>query len=519
MFTRQPIVRDPNSSTTESMASPPVALDNLSALVCALPDLMVLLDVNGNPLRVLPTRGQNQIGSNHQQFSLLAYFAEPAKIVEALARARAQNKVIHIEAKHATLKEWYSVMFSPMTDGTVLLAARDISERKENEDRLQRAHDELLQRVASSMQEVSHINTQLTTKVKELEEYNQAVIVLGEMGAQLQACVTPQEAYKIIARDLPRLIYGSGGALSIISNSRDVVEAELTWGRDTNVIIPLFEIKDCWALRSGRVHDSTNVLICNHWTIPKDYPLPNGCVCIPMVAAGETLGVLSIYTQEPFDDLQRKLLGAATEQIALALANLRLRQLLNDLSIRDSLTGLFNRRYMEESIGREFARARRSNERVGFLMIDTDFFKKFNDTYGHETGDAVLRELGGMFRAQLRTHDIPCRYAGDEWLMILVGKEIDLENTSRRAEELRIMATRLRVQSGGQLIGNITLSIGVSLFPDHGEDKDAILKAADRALYKAKEAGRNRVEIAMPEALAMIGEQVARLQEAIKNPA
>jgi diguanylate cyclase (GGDEF)-like protein len=499
------------------MTSTLVALDNLPTLVSALPDLIALLDVNGNLLQILPTRRQNQIGTDPQQFSLPAYFAESARMMDAIARAQRQNEIVHVEMKHATLDSWYSVMFSPMTDGTILLSARDMTERKENEDRLQRAHDELLQRVASSMQEVSRINTQLTAKVRELEDYNQAVIVLGEMGAQLQACVTPQEAYKIIARDLPRLISGSGGALSIISNSRDIVEAELTWGRDTNVITPLFEPKDCWALRSGRVHDSTNLPICNHWTIPKGDPMPNGCACIPMVAAGETLGVLSIYTQEPFDDLQRKLLGAATEQIALALANLRLRQLLNDLSIRDALTGLFNRRYMEESIGRELARARRSGERIGFLMIDTDFFKKFNDTYGHETGDAVLRELGGMFRAQLRAHDIPCRYAGDEWLMILVGKELDLENATRRAEELRILATRLRVQSGGQLIGNITLSIGVSLFPDHGEDKDAILKAADRALYRAKEAGRNRVEIAMPEALAMLGVQVARLHEAIKG--
>ena len=213
MFTRQPIVRDPNLSAPESMTSTLVALDNLPTLVSALPDLIALLDVNGNLLQILPTRRQNQIGTDPQQFSLPSYFAESARMMDAIARAQRQNEIVHVEMKHATLDSWYSVMFSPMTDGTILLSARDMTERKENEDRLQRAHDELLQRVASSMQEVSRINTQLTAKVRELEDYNQAVIVLGEMGAQLQACVTPQEAYKIIARDLPRLISGSGGAL------------------------------------------------------------------------------------------------------------------------------------------------------------------------------------------------------------------------------------------------------------------------------------------------------------------
>jgi diguanylate cyclase (GGDEF)-like protein len=231
-----------------------------------------------------------------------------------------------------------------------------------------------------------------------------------------------------------------------------------------------------------------------------------------MLAQGETLGIVNVRLTAKLDEAQRQLLTAVTEQIALSLANLKLRKALNELSIRDPLTGLFNRRYMEESIGRELARARRAGERVGFLMIDTDFFKKFNDTYGHEIGDAVLRELGAMFKTNLREHDIPCRYAGDEWLMILVGKEISEDAACRRAEELRVLATRIRVQSGSQLVGQITLSIGVAVFPDHGDDKDGLLRASDRALYQAKGAGRNQVALAVPEQVAILEEAAKRLE-------
>jgi diguanylate cyclase (GGDEF)-like protein len=152
-------------------------------------------------------------------------------------------------------------------------------------------------------------------------------------------------------------------------------------------------------------------------------------------------------------------------------------------------------------------------------MIDTDFFKKFNDTYGHEVGDAVLRELGAMFKTHLREHDIPCRYAGDEWLMILVGKEISPESALRRAEELRMMATRIRVQAGGQLVGQITLSIGVAVFPDHGEDQDGLLRAADRALYQAKDAGRNQVALAVTEQAALMESAQKRLELAATDGA
>ena len=163
---------------------------------------------------------------------------------------------------------------------------------------------------------------------------------------------------------------------------------------------------------------------------------------------------------------------------------------LAELSITDALTGLYNRRYLDETLRRELLRAERGGLPVAVIMLDVDHFKRFNDTYGHEAGDAVLRSLAGLMQKHARAGDILCRYGGEEFAMIMpeMTGAVALERASRLCEAAR----RLDVQHGAQPLGRITISAGIAAFPGHGADAQGLLQAADAALYAAKEGGRDR---------------------------
>ena len=168
--------------------------------------------------------------------------------------------------------------------------------------------------------------------------------------------------------------------------------------------------------------------------------------------------------------------------------------LLKELSIRDVLTGLFNRRYLEETLAREINRSARKELALGVMMIDIDHFKHFNDRYGHAAGDELLRQLGAALRAHVRGSDVACRYGGEEFILVL--PESSLEVTLKRAEQLLEVVRRLQVNYEGQPVGRVTISVGVAVTPDHGATSEAVLKAADAALYRAKDEGRDRVVVA-----------------------
>lgn len=171
----------------------------------------------------------------------------------------------------------------------------------------------------------------------------------------------------------------------------------------------------------------------------------------------------------------------------LTRANDRLR----DQAMRDVLTGLYNRRYLEESFERELSRARRGGERVGLMMIDIDHFKRCNDTFGHAAGDAVLCAVAHYMQSQTRGEDILCRYGGEEFVLLQTQASTD---AVLRAEQFRQGVQGLEIEHDGRHIGPTTLSIGIAMFPDHGADGPGLLRAADEALYRAKQGGRNRVE-------------------------
>jgi diguanylate cyclase (GGDEF)-like protein/PAS domain S-box-containing protein len=382
---------------------------------------------------------------------------------------------------------WISTLTFPVHDSNGKLVRMvgildDITERKEKAEALRDAHEEL------------------NVALKELKKQAQDAAKLSELVDILQSCQNAEEAYKITENVLQSMVRSTAGALCITSPSRDVVEVVGTWG-SVAATEKIFRPDDCWALRRGKIHrvkDPASPLRCAH--VSKS--LANGYVCVPLAAQGETLGVLCVESvfgpagsavkagHDETEDLERQAI-AVGERISLALANLRLREVLRGQSIRDPLTGLFNRRFMEESLERELRRAIRGKQQVALLMLDVDQFKRFNDTFGHQAGDALLRALGNLLKESTRGQDVVCRYGGEEFAFVLAGASLDAART--RAELLREDVKQLNAQHGGQLLGAVTLSIGIAVFPENGDSAEQLLKAADDALYRAKESGRDRI--------------------------
>ena len=340
----------------------------------------------------------------------------------------------------------------------------------------------------------------LDIALQESEQNTRDADKLTELVDVLQSCQTVEEAYQIAASTLPTVLPSHSGALCITSSSRNIVEAVATWG-DTLATEKTFAPASCWALRRGKAHivnGSASPLQCAHVTASS----ADSYLCIPLVAQGEMLGLLYVehptrflsLSAGPSDDgteaLARRA-SAVARRISLVLTNLRLRETLRHQSVRDPLTGLFNRRFMEESLERELLRGDRNGQPVALIMLDIDHFKQFNDTFGHQAGDAVLRELGDFLSQRTRGQDIACRFGGEEFVLILAGASVDVAR--KRAELLREGLKELTALHAGQTLGKITVSAGVSAFPDHGATAEDLIHAADQALYRAKAEGRDRV--------------------------
>lgn len=337
--------------------------------------------------------------------------------------------------------------------------------------------------------------------IGELQMRTMQITLLNEMGGLLQCVESSEEAYAVLSQSARKLFFGTrSGALFILKSSRDSLERKTSWGnRDDGQLA--FAPNDCWSLRLGQPHWSDcpgQGVVCAH----VDSSTEANHLCVPLVAHGETLGIIHIEcdpdrggTNAEADqnarESQKRLAVAAAGQIALALANLRLRETLRDQSIRDSLTGLFNRRFMQETLEKELKRAKRKQRSVSLVFLDLDHFKHFNDIFGHDAGDTVLRSLAELFRASFRADDVICRYGGEEFAVIL--PESCVQDAAKRAEELRMATKELKLVHRGVALDPITVSIGVAGFPDHGQDAQELLERADQCLYQSKANGRDRV--------------------------
>lgn len=354
------------------------------------------------------------------------------------------------------------------------------------------AFNVMAERLQDRVKDEQQAKEQLAERVGELD-------LLNQMGELLQSCFTLDEAYGVIGRLAARLFAAESGAVFALAASGPVIEAVVTWGPHPPGAVS-FPGDACWALRNGRTHvveDTSSGVLCRHLPVP----MPGAYLCALLSAQDKALGVLCVASPhggrasaQGLTETKQRLAEAVAAQLGLGLANVQLREVLRIQSIHDPLTGLFNRRYMEETLDREVHRARRSGRPMSILMLDVDSFKQQNDAFGHEGGDAVLRELGRLLQASLRKEDIPCRYGGEEFVLVL--PDAGLAGAARRAEQLCAAVRRLSIPYEGRMIGPITVSIGVAAFPEHGNDARAVIQAADSALYQAKRDGRDRVSVA-----------------------
>ncbi|HEU0201975.1 MAG TPA: sensor domain-containing diguanylate cyclase, partial [Burkholderiaceae bacterium] len=217
--------------------------------------------------------------------------------------------------------------------------------------------------------------------------------------------------------------------------------------------------------------------------------------CLPLIAQGEALGFLHVCCTGPRSAEERRhFLQTVAENLALGLASVKLREALRHEAIRDPLTGLYNRRFMDESLERVLRVAARAGRPLALAMIDIDHFKRLNDTFGHAAGDAVLKQVAAAISARVRASDLACRFGGEEIIVILPDTALDAAMVV--AEALRTAVRGLALTDGARPIDPSTISLGVAAFPQHGATPAALMRAADAALYQAKGRGRDRVVMA-----------------------
>ena len=404
----------------------------------------------------------------------------------ALREARPYDvyfRIIRPDGQVRNIHERGDIVFEPKTRKPLKLVGivQDVTDQVEAEIRLQNANKELAEKLA------------------ELERRSIEINLLSEMGSRLQSCKDAGEAFVEISNAAQGLFPKWSGALCVTSSSRIAVEAVAEWG-DLGDGQRVFAPDDCWALRRGKMqsyHRGEKVAPCRHI----DQASVTESLCVPLMAQNEALGILSLQIRGGEEqtetatvsslEAQRRLAAVLAEQVALALGNLKLRESLKNQSICDALTGLFNRRYMEESLEREFSRANRNKTSVAIIMMDLDHFKRFNDTFGHQAGDTLLRSFGDLLKRNTRGQDIACRYGGEEFALVL--SESSLPGAMQRAEIFRRQVKQMNVEYAGQLLGAVSISMGVAVFPEHGASMGDVIRAADQALYAAKREGRDRV--------------------------
>lgn len=332
---------------------------------------------------------------------------------------------------------------------------------------------------------------------------------LFRMTDMLQSALGYSDANAVLRATAAQLMPEFGGALYVFNNSRDRMDLSVQWGWPEGAQPPeSISPSQCWALKRGKSHTNEvgpHCLRCEHHA--DDLLILE----IPMMARGEVYGLLNVLAAG--DDAERQigevaaLAGAIADAMSLALSNIALREKLRTQALRDPLTSLYNRRYMEDVLERYANLAERNGSSLSAIMIDLDNFKRLNDEHGHAVGDAVLRAVASAIVGAIRPSDVACRYGGEELVVLL--PDCSLAEALGKAELLRA-----RIECLSDIHGTrITASLGVATMLETATNMTEILPSADAALYRAKQAGRNRVEAAVRRPEGGSGHQLAEAAE------
>ncbi|AXK71549.1 diguanylate cyclase [Lysobacter sp. TY2-98] len=334
----------------------------------------------------------------------------------------------------------------------------------------------------------------LEASTEQREELAEQRRLLGAFAGLLHSCQNVDEALDIAGNALAQLVPNGAGVCYVMRASQNLLELRPLFGTHGNEYPDAMRPDQCWALRRGYLHafdPARPTARCDHL---RDLTDDQACgVCVPLASQGMSLGLLHVGSRlgEPLSELQLAAVESVAEHLGVVLYSLELRESLRVQSLRDPLTGLYNRRYLEESLPREIERCERRGRPLSVLMVDVDYFKRFNDEHGHGAGDALLTKIGQVLATVTRGEDIACRYGGEEFTIVM--PEANLETALIRAEQIRLAIAEASIAYMRRELGPVTASIGVHELQLGLDTPETLLATADRALYAAKAQGRNRV--------------------------
>ncbi|SBS39978.1 Phytochrome-like protein cph2 [Vibrio toranzoniae] len=343
-------------------------------------------------------------------------------------------------------------------------------------------------------------NRQIVHKVEEeqkkqderIRQRTHEIELMHRLANMLAACNNMVEAQQIVSDILPRILGNVNGSVSLMRASRNQLITQLDWG-DIWPGSASFAPEECWSLRKGRAHLSNNdfhSLSCGHMHDMDN----NQTLCIPLTAHGNTIGIMHLYFGQgdiKIDPITEQLAFSVSEHLGLALANLSLQEKLRSQALSDPLTGLFNRRFFDQKLEEHSMNSATSEQPLSLLMLDLDHFKRFNDNFGHDAGDFVLKEISALLKQSVSEDEIACRLGGEELAILL--PHYSMQQATEFGQTLCDAVRSMHLEHKGLSLGQLGVSIGVAMYPKPASDTESLVKMADKALYMAKDMGRSRV--------------------------
>jgi diguanylate cyclase (GGDEF)-like protein len=340
---------------------------------------------------------------------------------------------------------------------------------------------------------LNKLNQQKTSAIKKISLVEQEESLLNKLNRILQLCASMEEIYPRVSIIAQELFPDLSGGLVIYHHATKKMETVIQWG-DEPILQTFFSPEECFALRWGNiitVNDPAKVVPCTHYTSPPQ----GGYIAIPLFVQQELIGLIHLNSHE-IQKISKHVQVLATtfsDIVKIALVNIKLRLSLEELSVRDPLTNLYNRRYLIDFLPRELSRIKREDSNLIVVMMDIDDFKKINDQYGHEAGDEVLQLIGQALNDSFRANDMACRFGGEEFLVVM--SNVDIKISMQRLEKFCELIKNKTITYQEQALSPITFSIGIAQAPEHGLSVDQLIEAADRALYLAKHSGKAKIEL------------------------